>query len=174
MGHPVNSLERDLRRLVGERVTTSRFERWFYTRDIVSIPRVVRALIKTEPSAIVKPETVEQVSAVVGYCNQQGIPVVPRGAGSSGLFGAVPKRGGVVLDLRDLARVVEVDAEQGVVVAEAGVTWWELERRLRRHGLTLRSYPSSARSATLAGWVMTSGLGIGTVSYTHLTLPTKA
>jgi len=160
-----SGLENDLRGIVGDRVTTSEFERWFYTGDILHIPRAIRALFRTMPSAIVKPDTAEKVSAVVGYCQQRAIPVVPRGAGSSGLFGAVPKRGGVVLDLMDLSRIVEVDAEREMVIAEAGVTWWQLERRLNRQGLTLRGYPSSARSATLGGWVMTSGLGIGSLKY---------
>lgn len=146
-------------------MTTSEFERWFYTSDIMHIPRGIRALFKTMPSAIVKPETADQVSAIVSYCQQHAIPVVPRGAGSSGLFGAVPKKGGMVLDLMDLARVMEVDVGREVATAEAGATWWQLERSLNRRGLSLRSYPSSAKSATLGGWVMTSGLGIGSLNY---------
>ena len=160
-----SNLEKDLRQIVGDRVTTSEFERWFYTSDILHIPRGIRFLFRTMPSAIVKPETVAQVSAVVSYCQQRAIPVVPRGAGSSGLFGAVPKRDGVVLDLRDLSKITEIDVEREVVTAEAGATWWQLERSLNRQGLTLMSYPSSARSATLGGWVMTSGLGIGSLKY---------
>ena len=160
-----SALEKDLKGIVGDRVTTSEFERWFYTSDIMRIPRGIRALFKTMPSAIVKPETADQVSAIASYCQQHAIPVVPRGAGSSGLFGAVPKKGGIVLDLMDLAQVMEIDAEREMVTAEAGVTWWQLEKRLNRQGLSLRSYPSSARSATLGGWVMTSGLGIGSLKY---------
>jgi len=160
-----NSLVKDLKSIMGDRVTASEFERWFYTSDILHIPRGIRALLKTMPSAIVKPETAEQVSAVVNYCQRHGVPVVPRGAGSSGVFGSVPKKGGVVLDLMDLEQVIDIDTEREVATAEAGVTWWQLERRLKRQGLSLRSYPSSAKSATLGGWVMTSGLGIGSLKY---------
>ena len=160
-----SDLEKDLRGIVGDRVSTSRFERRFYTRDLIHIPRVIRRLFDTMPSAIVKPETADQVSAIVGYCHDHAIPVVPRGAGSSGLFAAVPKKGGIVLDLMDLAQVIEVDREREVAIAEAGVTWWQLEKRLNRQGLSLKSYPSSAKSATLGGWVMTSGLGIGSLKY---------
>ncbi len=160
-----SDLEKDLRGIVGDRVSTSRFERWFYTRDLVHIPRGIRRLFKTMPSAVVKPETADQISAIVGYCHDHAIPVVPRGAGSSGLFAAVPKKGGIVLDLMDLAQVIEVNGEREVATAEAGVTWWQLEKRLNRQGLSLKSYPSSAKSATLGGWVMTSGLGIGSLKY---------
>ena len=158
-------LESGLSNIVGERVTTSEFERWFYTSDIMHIPSGIKMLFKTMPSAIVKPATTEHVSAVVSYCQQHAIPVIPRGGGSSGLFGAVPKKGGVVLDLMDLAQVIEINRKKESVTAEAGITWWQLEKELNKQGLCLRSYPSSARSATLAGWVMTSGMGIGSLKY---------
>jgi Fe-S oxidoreductase/FAD/FMN-containing dehydrogenase len=160
-----SALAKDLKNLVGERVAVSEFERWFYARDIMHIPRGVRALLRTMPDAVVRPENTEQVSSVVRYCQQQGLPVVPRGGGSSGLYGAVPKKGGVVLDLLDLNKVETIDVEQLTLTAGAGATWWQLEKELNRQDLTLRSYPSSARSATLGGWVMTSGLGIGSLKY---------
>jgi len=160
-----SDLEKNLKCIVGDRVTTSEFERRFYTSDLIRIPRGIKALFRTMPSAVVNPETADQVSAVVSYCHKHGLPVTARGAGSSGLLSAVPKRGGILLDLTGLAQVIEVDKEQELVRAEGGVTWWQLERRLNRQGLSLRSYPSSAKSATLGGWVMTSGLGIGSLKY---------
>lgn len=158
-------LENGLREIVGERVTTNSFERWFYTSDLMSIPKVIKALFKTMPDAVVKANIVEEVCSILSYCTRNGIPVVPRGAGTSGLFGAVPKKGGVVLDLRNLSGVIEIDRNGETVTTEAGITWWELDRRLGIQGLTLRSYPSSARSATVAGWIMGNGLGIGTLKY---------
>jgi Fe-S oxidoreductase/FAD/FMN-containing dehydrogenase len=158
-------LERDLKNIAGNRVTVSEFERWCYTSDILHLPRLVKKLFKTMPAAVIKPTSVEQVSEIAGYCNRHDIPLTVRGGGSSGLFAAVPKRGGVVLDTLDLDTVFEIDTERETVTAQAGITWWELEKRLNGKGLTLRSYPSSARSATLGGWVMTSGLGIGSLKY---------
>lgn len=158
-------LSRDLAKLLGERVTTSQFERSFYTSDLLPLRKEFKRLFKTMPSAVAKPETAEEVSAVVSYCSRHNIPIVPRGGGSSGLLGSVPKRGGVVLDLLDLSRVVEVDRERETVTAEAGITWWELDRRLNGHGFAVRSYPSSAKSATVGGWIMTSGCGIGSLRY---------
>jgi len=155
----------DLKEIVGERVTTSHFERWFYTSDLITVPKWVKSLFKTMPMAVVKPRTGLEIGAILSYCSRNQIPVVPRGGGSSGLFGAVPKKGGIVLDLLDLSQVIEVDKERESVTAEAGITWWELDRRLKKEGLTLRSYPSSARSATVGGWVMGSGLGIGSLKY---------
>lgn len=157
--------ENELREIIGERVTTSLFERMCYTADFVPIPKMVKMLFKTLPDAVVKPVEAQQVAQVLHYCAAKGIPVTPRGGGSSGLFGAVPKNGGLLLDLRELSRVRHVDPEAETVTAEAGITWWELDRVLRGKRLTLRSYPSSARSATLGGWIMGSGLGIGSLKY---------
>lgn len=158
-------VEKDLRAIVGDRVTFSRFERWPYTSDILPLPRGIKSFFTSTPDAIIKPNTVDQVSQVVDYCHRKGIPVTTRGGGSSGLLAAVPKRRGVVLDMLDLNAVLEIHPTQETATAQAGLTWWELEKRLNRQGLTLKSYPSSARSATLAGWAMTGGLGIGSLKY---------
>jgi FAD/FMN-containing dehydrogenase len=160
----VKTLESDLKGIVGERFTTSPFECGFYGSDIVAIPSWVRRFFTTTPVAVVKPESQEEVAAVLGYCADRQIPVVPRGAGTSGLFGAVPKKGGVVIDLRAL-QDVEIDEENLTVRTGAGITWWELDRVLQKKGFTLMSYPSSALSATVGGWIMGSGLGIGTLKY---------
>ena len=159
------ALERDLKRLLGERATTSTFEGWFYRSDIQPIPSLVRRLMQTRPEAVVYPVATEEVAAVVRFCAERGLPVVPRGGGSSGLFGAVPKRGGVVFDLRGLNSIGPADASACTVTVAAGATWWRLEEALAGQGLATLSYPSSARSATVAGWVMTSGLGIGSLKY---------
>ena len=156
-------LEKDLQGLVGERATTSDFERWLYRSDITHVPRGIRAMMRTMPDAVVRPADTAQVSTVVDYCHRRGLPLVPRGAGTSGLFGAVPKKGGVLLDLTDLASVESIDEETVTVTAGAGATWSRVEEALTGRGLSLRSYPSSAPAATLGGWVMTSGLGIGSL-----------
>ena len=164
----LGTLERDLMELVGDRVTTDEFERWFYRSDMAPIPAEFKTLFHTMPSAVVRPITGEEVSKVVAYCNERGIPVVPRGGGSSGLLGSVPKKGGIVLDLLGLSEVIEMNETGKTVVAEAGITWWNLDGRLRKRGLTVKSYPSSAKSATVGGWIMTSGEGIGSLKYSRV------
>ncbi len=159
------NIENELKDIAGARVTFSPFERWAYSSDILHLPYAVKALLKSVPEAVVSPSSVEQVSQIMALCNRNKIPIVPRGSGSSGLFAAVPKRGGIVLDMTDFNSILHIDFETETVTAQSGITWWELEKTLNKHGLTLKSYPSSARSSTLAGWVMTSGLGIGSLKY---------
>ena len=161
----ITTLEQDLTKMIGGAVTTSEFERLFYASDFVPMPKWIKAFFKTVPIAVVKPATVQDVSVVLSYCHRKGIPVVPRGGGTSGLFGAVPKKGGVVLDLRGLSSVVDINTEEQSVTVQTGQTWWELDVQLRKKGLTLKSYPTSARSATIGGWLMGAGLGVGSLMY---------
>jgi Fe-S oxidoreductase/FAD/FMN-containing dehydrogenase len=161
----IDRIERDLRKLGIAAFTTSAFERDFYRRDAFVLPRWLDMCFQTMPLAVVRPRSSAEVAAVVRYCFERAIPVVPRGAGTSGLFGAVPKRGGIVIDMCALAGSTDIDKERGIVHVDAGVTCWELEGRLGKEGLALRSYPSSALSATLGGWIMGSGLGIGSLEY---------
>jgi Fe-S oxidoreductase/FAD/FMN-containing dehydrogenase len=164
----LGKLERDLMELVGDRVTTGEFERWFYRSDMAPIPSEFKIFFNTMPSAVVRPITDEETSKVVAYCNERGIPVVPRGGGSSGLLGSVPKKGGIVLDLLGLSGMIEINETEKTVVAEAGITWWKLDSQLRKRGLAVKSYPSSAKSATVGGWIMTSGEGIGSLKYSRV------
>jgi heterodisulfide reductase subunit D len=158
-------LAHDLGEIVGERVTLSPYERSFYRKDLLNLPRWAGRLVRTMPDAVVAPQGAHEISALLKYCSDNLIPVTPRGGGSAGLFGAVPKRGGVVFDLRCTRVDADMPLRDGIVSSAAGVTWWELDRRLRRDGRTLMTYPSSARSATLAGWIMTTGMGIGNIKY---------
>jgi Fe-S oxidoreductase/FAD/FMN-containing dehydrogenase len=157
-------IDKDLRDL-GIAFTTSGFERQFYTRELIALPRWVNLLFQTVPLAVTRPVSSAEVVSVLKYCFERDIPVVPRGAGTLGLFGTVPKKGGIVLDLTGFAKSVEVDQAHEVVHVDAGIVCWELDQRLRRRGLALKSYPSSALSATLGGWIMGSGLGIGSLMY---------
>jgi Fe-S oxidoreductase/FAD/FMN-containing dehydrogenase len=158
-------IQDDLKAIAGDSITFSSFERWLYSSDILHLPKFIKSMFKSVPDAVFRPASIEQLSKVVVYCNLNKIPITPRGGGSSGLFGAVPKHGGIVIDMMDLNSITSINAESEIVTAEAGLTWWELDKQLNKLGLTLNSYPSSARSATLGGWVMTSGLGIGSLKY---------
>ncbi len=74
------------------------------------------------PMVVVLPETTEQVAAVLRYCHDNGIKVVPRGAGTSLSGGALPLADGVLLGMGKFNRIREIDYDNRVVVAEPGVT----------------------------------------------------
>ncbi len=97
------------------------------------------------PLAVVLPETVEQIAAVMKYCHAEGIKVVPRGAGTSLSGGALPLADAVLLGLGKFNRILEIDYDNRCVVAQPGVTnlaithavqcWWHCCGKFRRCSL---------------------------------------
>jgi alkyldihydroxyacetonephosphate synthase len=117
------------------------------------------------PDAAVVPADESGVTAVLRFANERGLPVVPRGGGSGSQGGAVPVRGGILLDLTRLDRIVEVDEESLTVTAEAGVKGDALERELNERGLMLPHYPASVDLATIGGYVAARGSGVLSTRY---------
>lgn len=109
---------------------------------------------------VARPASLEEVASLL----RSGRRVVPRGGGS-GVCGAVdPAPGDVVLDLTGLDRS-EIDTDNLLVRAQAGVNGMELERRLNQCGLTLGHYPSSLPVATIGGLVSTRSCGQESTRY---------
>ncbi|MGH9164945.1 MAG: FAD-binding oxidoreductase [Acidimicrobiales bacterium] len=112
------------------------------------------------PAVVVRPDDAEQVSAVLAVCHEARVPVTASG-GRSGVCGAsVPAFGGVSLDLRALAGVVEVDETSLLVEAGPGTYGHDLEAALDvGHGLTLGHWPQSMAISTLGGWLACRSAG---------------
>lgn len=152
--------------LPADRVTDDLVERSLYSRDLASVPPIMtRPFFKTVPDVVVRPGSTEQLAEVMRRAAQERIPVTPRAAASTSFYNAVPVRGGLVLDVNDMRGVVDLDAERHIVRVLPATTWWELDDALRMRGFAVKSYPSSAISATVGGWVSTQGHGIGSLMY---------
>ena len=149
----------------GERVSFEHTERLVYSHDTASLPGIIRRIIKTVPQAVVQPVTTDEVAFITRFARERGIPLTPRGGATSGWGGAVPARGGIVVDMSRMRAILEVDEQRGTARVEAGVVWKNLEYELARHGLATRILPSSAPSATVAGWVAEGGGGIGSYEF---------
>lgn len=162
-------LKRELIELFGERVAFNRIERLLYSSDLGSLPDMARARINTYPDAVVQPGSHDELTALVSIAKKYRIPLVPRGAASSGYGGTVPVNGGIVVDFYRLNRVTGVNTEERTAVVEPGVTWSNLEKQLGEYGLSLRLYPGSMVSATVAGWIANGGgVGIGSFEYGYI------
>ena len=136
---------------------------------------VVRALLGRfdhVPDLVVRPRSEADVTAVLDWCTEAGIAVVPFGGGTSVVGGVEPRfdheRGVVSLDLRAMARVLEVDTTSQAALIEAGALGPELEEQLRPHGCTLRFYPQSFEFSTLGGWIATRAGGHFATGPTHI------
>src|ERR1700754_396142 len=117
------------------------------------------------PDVVAVPRTEEEVAALLRVASTHGVPVVAWGGGSGTQGGAVPIHGGLVVDLRGLARIVEIDERSLTVTAQAGVNGRELERTLNERGLMLPHYPASAEWATVGGYVAARGSGVLSTRY---------
>lgn len=111
------------------------------------------------PWAVVKPRTVEEVQAVVRWANSHRVPLTPVVANTNLGGLAIPAPGGVVVDLKEMNRIVEVDETAMYVVLEPGVTFGDLRRYLDRHhpGL-IAAYPLSPPEASVLCNCLLDGL----------------
>ena len=107
----------------------------------------------TPPDLVVAPGSTEELAQVVAAATSAGRAVVPRGGGMSYTGGYVTGRAGaVLLDLRRMDRVIEVNALDMTVTVEAGATWASLRDALRPHGLRTPFWgPLSGLSSTIGG-----------------------
>ena len=117
------------------------------------------------PDVVAIPRTEEGVAVALRVAAAHGVPVVAWGGGSGTQGGAVPIHGGLVIDLRGLDRIVEIDERSLTVTAQAGVNGRELERVLNARGLMLPHYPASAEWATVGGYVAARGSGVLSTRY---------
>jgi FAD/FMN-containing dehydrogenase/ferredoxin len=148
------------------RVLTGDDDLAIHARDLAELPAVMAGLFQMMPTIVVQPAAAADVAAAVAWARQQRLPVTPRGLASSAYGGAVPARGGLVLDLLRLNAIGPVDEAQRLVTVEAGVGWGDLERVLEPLGLDVHTCPSS-RFSTVGGWVNTGGYGLNAVGHGH-------
>ncbi|MBW2704360.1 MAG: FAD-binding oxidoreductase [Deltaproteobacteria bacterium] len=106
-----------------------------------------------QPEAVVWPKDVEEVAAVVRVAAEFGRNIIPFGAGSGVCGGTYPLRGGWVLDMKRMNRILALDEQDAVLRVECGAVGEVLERELQRRGWTLGHFPSSILCSTVGGWV---------------------
>lgn len=110
------------------------------------------------PLAVVLPRTTEEVSAVLSYLHEAGVPVVPRGAGTSLSGGAIPQEDAVVVGVGKMAQILEIDYANRFARVEAGVTNLAISNAVEADGFFYAPDPSSQLACTIAGNIgMNSG-----------------
>lgn len=125
--------------------------------------------VQDAPDAVLLPGTEEQIAAILAFCVEQRIAVVPFGGGTSVVGGLDPERGEfhavVSLDLRRLDQLLSIDAVSGEAVLQAGVTGPDAERLLAEHGFSLGHFPQSFQFATIGGFAATRSSGQDSAGY---------
>jgi len=159
-------IQDELVQVFGPRVTFDPVECMFYSHDVGSLPSLIKPLVgNTRPAGVVQPRAEQDLVRLAALARTHGVPLVPRGKSTSGYGGVLPVRGGLVVDFAGMNQIEAVDAEAMTVTVQPGVVWEKLEKALRKHGLALRTYPSSAPSSTVGGWLAQGGVGFGAYEY---------
>lgn len=150
------ALERELRALVRGEVDFSAGARALTTMDASNYRRV--------PYGVVAPRDAEDVAAALAVCREHGVPVVPRGGGTS--IAGQATGTGVVLDFtRHLRSLLSVDVEARTAVVQPGLVLDVLREAVRPYGLTFGPDPSTHSRCTLGGMIGNNACGSHSVAY---------
>ena len=133
-------------------------------------PVLKRQLNAVAAEAVVMPKTEAEVARVLAAAFRHRVAVTPRGAGTGNYGQAMPIRGGIVLDLSALDRILW--ARPGVVRTEAGAKLIDIDLHTRAAvGGELRFHPSTRRTATIGGFIAGGSSGIGSCTWGILREP---
>jgi glycolate oxidase len=117
------------------------------------------------PLAVVLPRNTAEVAAVLKYCHGAGVPVVPRGAGTSLSGGALPVADGIVLGLGKLNKILDIDFPNRAVVTQPGVTNLGISNAVAHAGFYYAPDPSSQIACTIGGNVGENSGGVHCLKY---------
>jgi glycolate oxidase len=123
------------------------------------------AAFRQTPLAVTLPQTEEQVRRILHICNEQGVPVVARGAGTGLSGGAMPCADGIVLSLAKLNRILDIDPIACIARVQPGVRNLAVSEAAAQYGLDYAPDPSSQIACTIGGNVAENSGGVHCLKY---------
>ena len=150
-------LLRDLETIVGpRRVSMRHVDLETYARDMW--PRLLLSYREGtppahRPHAVVWPEHIREIVAIVKLARELRIPIVPYGGGSGVCGGALPLFGGITIDTKRMQAVRGVRGDELICDVEGGLSGERFERELASRGYTFGHFPSSICCSTVGGWL---------------------
>lgn len=126
-----------------------------YSKDYspISTRWTLDGKLAAQPDYIVWPDSVEQISQLLKFANQADVPVIPFGAGSGVVGGALPIFGGIIIDLKKMDKLVEINKINLTATIQTGKNGMNIERELNEAGFTLGHIPQSIFASTLGGYL---------------------
>ncbi len=125
----------------------------------LSLLRLHQGRLADRPKCVVWPESAEQVAEVLSYANRERVPVVPFGAGSGVCGGVRPTRESIVVDLRRMNQLVDLNEAALIAGVQPGMMGDRFEAALNRRGFSMGHFPQSIEVSTVGGWVATRASG---------------
>lgn len=151
-------LIKELRRIVGPgHVFTSPEDLIVYSYDATRM--------ESMPEAVVRPAAAREISEIVFLANREGFPVVPRGAGSGMSGGSVPIKGGVIISLERMNKIISINEDDMIAEVEPGVVTGEFQRKVEAKGLFYPPDPGSRDFCTIGGNIAECAGGLRAVKY---------
>ncbi len=151
-----------------ENVVTKFAERLAYGRDRWPRSNLSYRFGKfpgVEPFIVALPGTYEQVAEIVKLANRYKRPLIPYGLGSGALGGALPVAGGIIVDLKRLNQLLEIDPISCLATAQAGMNGELFEVALNKRRLTLGHFPQSLPISSVGGWLACRSAGQASSRY---------
>lgn len=153
------SIIQQLKQIVGDKnVETSNMSLHSYSYDATPGFR------KT-PDAVVSPNNTEEIAEIVKLCNENRIPITPRGSGTNLSAGTTPLKGGVVLLFRHMDKILEIDEQNLTITAQPGVVTKDLIEHVEAKGLLYPPDPSSMNISTIGGNINENSGGLRGLKY---------
>ncbi|EIM63524.1 MAG: FAD-linked oxidase C-terminal domain-containing protein [Desulfobacter postgatei] len=147
-----------LREIVGgKNIKTDPLDLYVYGSDA--------SVYHAAPWVIVRPDNTGQVQKVLAYANDAKIPVVPRGGGSGMCGQTVSSKGGILLDMKNMNRILEINLPDVYCRVEPGVVDDDLNAALKPYGVFYPPTPASSRIATIGGEIGNNASGVRSVKY---------
>ena len=150
-----------------ENVSIRTADKLSHSMDYFWLPRmyVDRGEFPPEADFVVYPGSAQEVSKVLVIANYYKIPVYTWGGGSGSQGGALPVKGGIILDTKRMNKVLDFDERSMTVTVEAGLIFGRLEWYANERGYSLMHYPSSINCGTVGGFLAHNGIGVLSTKY---------
>jgi glycolate oxidase subunit GlcD len=148
----------ELQNILGkDRVSSDPAELYCYSFD--------SSYIRGQADYVVRPKSAEEISEIVKLAASKGVPIVPRGSASGLTGGSVPVKGGIVLDMANMNRILEIEPENLQAVIEPGVIHKSLNKELAKYNFFFPPDPGSSDMCTVGGLIANGGSGMHSVKY---------
>jgi glycolate oxidase subunit GlcD len=157
---------KDLKKIINEENIIYMDEDLFvYSYDAFSDPFLDNEISTSRADIVVKVEDKKQISEIVKYANENKIPIIPRGAGSGISGGVVPVRGGIVIDLKPMNKILDLKIEDLQVTVQPGIVKANLNTFLKSYEFFFPPDPASEDFCTIGGMIANNAGGLKAVKY---------
>jgi glycolate oxidase subunit GlcD len=138
-------------------ISTDKAVLYCYACDVSNIEHM--------PDIVIRPENVEQIMKIVRIGYENDIPITPRGGGTGAAAGAVPIKGGILIDLTRMNNIIDIAIDDLQVIVEPGLVHADLNRELKKYGFRFPVKPGSSEMCTIGGMVASNASGMNAVKY---------